>query len=102
MTVQQLQALLGSDATGYQLLDVRSPQEQAIARIEGAQLLDQRLAAELEGLDRATKLVFHCHHGGRSQAAAEHFLRLGFTDVHNVAGGIDAWSREVDPSVPRY
>jgi monothiol glutaredoxin len=47
-------------------------------------------------------LVFHCHHGGRSQRAAEHFAALGFTNVWNVAGGIDAWSQEVDPSVPRY
>ena len=39
---------------------------------------------------------------GRSQAAAEHFAALGFENVHNLAGGIDAWSREVDPSVPRY
>ena len=47
-------------------------------------------------------LVFHCHHGGRSQAAAEHFRSRGFTNVHNMVGGIDAWSREVDPDVPRY
>jgi monothiol glutaredoxin len=47
-------------------------------------------------------LVFHCHHGMRSQAAAEHCLRLGFTQVYNVAGGIAAWSRDVDPSIPQY
>jgi monothiol glutaredoxin len=47
-------------------------------------------------------LVFHCHHGGRSQSAAEHFRGRGFTNVHNMAGGIDAWSREVDATVPRY
>ena len=46
--------------------------------------------------------MFHCHHGGRSQRAAEHFLALGFRNVANLAGGIDAWSQEVDPSVPRY
>jgi len=40
--------------------------------------------------------------GGRSQAAAEHFAALGFRDVHNLVGGIDAWSQEIDPSVPRY
>jgi monothiol glutaredoxin len=53
-------------------------------------------------LPRSTKLVFHCHHGGRSQAAAEHFTSIGFTNVFNVVGGIDAWSREIDPEVPRY
>jgi monothiol glutaredoxin len=47
-------------------------------------------------------LVLHCHHGGRSQAAAEHFRSRGFTNVHNLVGGIDAWSTDVDPSVPRY
>jgi len=60
------------------------------------------VAAEIEKLPRDARLVFHCHHGGRSQAAAEHFAALGFENVHNLAGGIDAWSREVDPSVPRY
>lgn len=47
-------------------------------------------------------MVFHCHHGGRSQAAAERFLAQGFQKVYNVRGGIDAWSQTVDPSVPRY
>jgi monothiol glutaredoxin len=53
-------------------------------------------------MHRETVLVFHCHHGGRSQQAAEHFAALGFTRVFNVVGGIDAWSQEVDPKVPRY
>jgi monothiol glutaredoxin len=44
----------------------------------------------------------HCHHGGRSQKAAEYFAAAGFRDVHNVVGGIDAWSTEIDPDVPRY
>jgi len=63
---------------------------------------DPRVAAEIEKLPKDTRIVFHCHHGGRSQAAAEHFAGLGFTNLHNLAGGIDAWSREIDPSVPRY
>jgi monothiol glutaredoxin len=46
--------------------------------------------------------VFHCHHGQRSQAAAEHYLGQGFTQVFNLVGGIEAWSRDVDPTVPRY
>ena len=51
-----------------------------------------RCCAKLQALPRDTKLVFHCHHGGRSQAMAERFAALGFRDVHNLAGGIDAWS----------
>ena len=53
-------------------------------------------------MDRGTRLVFYCHHGMRSQQAAEHFLQKGFTEVFNLAGGIDAWSQQVDASVPRY
>ena len=91
-------------ATGerFGLFDVRTPEERATAHIEGARLLDSDLTQQLEQLDKSTQLVFHCHHGGRSQRAAEHFAALGFTNVWNLAGGIDAWSQEVDPSVPRY
>ena len=86
----------------FHFFDVRTPEEREIAKIEGARLLDQDVAEEIEKLPKDSLLVFHCHHGGRSQAAAEHFRDRGFTNTHNVVGGIDAWSREVDPSVPRY
>jgi monothiol glutaredoxin len=86
----------------FVFLDVRTPDERATAVIPGTRLLDQGTAAEIEQLPKNTMLVVHCHHGGRSQAAAEHFRSRGFTNVHNMAGGIDAWSREVDGSVPRY
>jgi monothiol glutaredoxin len=84
------------------LVDVRTPEEHATARIPGARLADDVLLAELEQLARDTELVFHCHHGGRSQALAERFAARGFTRVHNLAGGIDAWSQQVDPAVRRY
>jgi monothiol glutaredoxin len=101
MSVKELaQRLAAGERLG--LFDVRTPEERALAHIEGARLLDGEIAAQLERLDKSTPLVFHCHHGGRSQRAAEHFAALGFTNVWNVAGGIDAWSQEVDPSVPRY
>lgn len=99
--VAELKRLLDSGAPIH-LFDVRTPEERAKACIPGARLLDAEAAAELEKLPRDAKLVFHCHHGGRSQQAAEHFRGLGFRDVSNVQGGIDAWSREIDPSVPRY
>lgn len=85
----------------FELFDVRTPQEQQRATL-GARLLDDAAVAYIEGLDKGTPLVFHCHHGGRSQAAAERFLRQGFREVYNLSGGIDAWSASVDPSVPRY
>jgi monothiol glutaredoxin len=53
-------------------------------------------------IDRDTPIVFQCHHGIRSQGAAEYFRNLGFRNLYNLAGGIDAWAVLVDPSVPRY
>ena len=93
---------LRDSGAAFEFLDVRTPEEREIASIDGTRLLDQTLAAEIERLPKDTMLVLHCHHGGRSQAAAEHFRSRGFTNVHNMAGGIDAWSREVDTSVQRY
>jgi monothiol glutaredoxin len=86
----------------FQLYDVRTPEERAIASIQGAKLLDDAALREAESLDKDTPLVFHCHHGGRSQSAAQRFVSEGFKRVYNLAGGIDAWSASVDPSVPRY
>jgi monothiol glutaredoxin len=81
---------------------VRTPGERAQASIPGSRLLDDDGRAYLDKLPKDTPVVFHCHHGGRSQAAADHYLKHGFTTVYNVAGGIDAWSQDVDPTVPRY
>jgi monothiol glutaredoxin len=85
-----------------ELLDVRSQKEREQAKIEGSRLLDREGQQYVLGLDKSTPLYFHCHHGQRSQQAAAYFLSQGFLNVYNVAGGIDAWSLEVDPSVPRY
>lgn len=101
LTAPELEAWLDAGES-FELLDVRTPEERATAHIPGARLLDEADRERLEGLARDVTLVFHCHHGGRSQKAAEHFAALGFRRVYNLVGGIDAWSREVDPSVPRY
>ncbi|WP_437955831.1 Grx4 family monothiol glutaredoxin [Sorangium sp. So ce119] len=85
-----------------ELFDVRTAQERAIAKIERARHLDQEGQRYLDALPRDARIVFHCHHGGRSQAAAEHYLAKGFKNLYNLEGGIDAWSHKVDPSVPRY
>jgi len=90
------------DGAQFEFLDVRTPEEREMASIDGARLLDDEAAKALQALPKDTTLVFHCHHGGRSQAAAEHFARLGFTNVVNMSGGIDAWATEVDPDTPRY
>jgi monothiol glutaredoxin len=101
LSVQELRALLDAGEPIH-LYDVRTPEEHRKARIAGAVLVDAGVAAQIEKLPRDARIVFHCHHGGRSQAASEHFAALGFKNVCNLAGGIDAWSREIDPSVPRY
>lgn len=85
-----------------ELVDVRTEEERAIAKIEGSFLLDEDEMERLAALHKDTPLAFYCHHGVRSEKAARHFLRLGFTRVYNLMGGIDAWSVEVDPSIPRY
>ena len=88
--------------SAFELVDVRTPEERSIARINGSRLLDQAYHDALLRMDRATPIVFQCHHGIRSQGAADYFRERGFRNLQNLAGGIEAWSREVDPSVPRY
>ncbi len=101
LTAPQLRAMMDSGRR-FLLVDVRTEHEHELARIEGARLLDHALEHELLAMDRGTTLVFQCHHGVRSLHAAEHFLTKGFREVYNLSGGIEAWSTQVDPSVPRY
>ena len=101
LSAPALQTLIENGAP-IELVDVRTNQERALATIDGFRLLDQAYHDTLLGLDRDTPIVFQCHHGIRSQQAAEYFRREGFRNLHNLQGGIDAWSLLVDPSVPRY
>ena len=96
-----LKAMLDRGDT-FELIDVRSPAERDVAAIPGSKLLDQAVYDSLIRADPGATLVFHCHHGERSRQAAWHFIQLGFESIYNVSDGIDGWSREVDPSVPRY
>jgi len=85
------------------LLDVREPFEFEVARIEGANLIPLgELPQRTHELDREAEIFVLCHSGMRSERAAEYLRAAGFARVANVAGGIDAWSEEVDPNVPRY
>ena len=86
----------------FDLIDVRSPAEREIGVIPGSRILDQQTYEELLQADPDAPVVFTCHFGERSRAAAEHFRQRGFTNLFNVSDGIDGWSRTVDPSVPRY
>ena len=85
------------------LIDVREPLEAQIAHIEGARLIPLReLPARLAELPGHGAIVTLCHHGPRSLKAREILKGAGFANVRSLAGGIDAWARDVDPEVPRY
>ena len=101
MDVSTLNANIESGEPVY-LFDVRGPDERAKAQIKVAVPFDEAAEQLIETLSKDTSLVFHCHGGGRSQAVAERYRLRGFMNVYNLAGGIDAWSLHVDPTVPRY
>jgi sulfur-carrier protein adenylyltransferase/sulfurtransferase len=86
-----------------ELLDVREPYEWSIARLPDARLVPlDALPAAVQTLDRGAELVVYCHHGMRSAAAVAWLRERGFSRARNLTGGIDRWSREVDPSTRRY
>jgi len=85
------------------LLDVREPWEYERARIADSQLVPMReVPARLAELDAGKEVVAICHHGGRSAQVALFLEKNGFSKVHNLVGGVDAWSRTVDPAVALY
>ena len=84
------------------LLDVRTPAEWELARIEGATLMTEAMAEIVMRWPRDTPIVFYCHVGQRSHDAASYFAGHGFTEARSMTGGIDAWSVDVDSSVARY
>ena len=85
------------------LLDVREPWEYEKARIAGSQLVPMReVPGRLDEIDADRAVVAICHHGGRSAQVAMFLEKNGYREVHNLVGGVDAWSRTVDPAVPQY
>lgn len=91
------------DGEAFTLIDVREPYEYEIARIAGSRLIPLgELGTHVDELPRTGTLVLQCHSGGRSEHAARLLREAGFENVHNLEGGIDAWSVEIDPEVPRY
>lgn len=85
------------------LLDVREPYEYRVARIEGSVSLPMaQVPNRLDELPANRPIVVICHHGMRSQRVADYLAHHDFEIIYNLYGGIDAWSREVDASVPRY
>jgi adenylyltransferase/sulfurtransferase len=102
--VKRLAAKLAANEPVY-LLDVRQPAEHQLAALPGSRLVPLNQLASRAGevqVPEGCQVVVYCHHGMRSLTGAALLERLGFPDVVSLAGGIDAWSREVDPRVPRY
>ncbi|MCA1659408.1 MAG: ThiF family adenylyltransferase, partial [Verrucomicrobiaceae bacterium] len=102
ISVAELKRKLDARAP-LQLIDVREPHEYEIARIDGAKLIPLgELRERLSEIDARREVVVHCHSGMRSARAVQLMQEAGFTRAANLAGGIDAWSEEIDPAVPRY
>ena len=103
-TVQQLKSALAEPAPSRpHLLDVREPWEWQLAKIAGSENVPmQQIPALTEELNRTQPTVVICHHGVRSLQVVAFLERQGFANMHNLQGGIDAWSRQIDPAVPVY
>jgi rhodanese-related sulfurtransferase len=103
ITVAQTKDLLAS-AQPPVLLDVREQWEYDTAHIEGATLIpmNEVPARAFTELDEDSPILVLCHHGARSLSVAVWLRNQGFEQAQSVAGGIDAWSRTIDPTVPRY
>ena len=101
MSVKELKQKQDAGEDIY-LLDVREPHEYQIAQIGGHLIPLGDLPNRVGELDTSREIVVHCKTGGRSQRAAEFLSKTGFKKLHNLAGGITAWSNDVDPKIPKY
>ncbi len=103
INVTELKAKLDA-GEAVRLIDVREPHEHHHAKIAGAELkpLGQITQWRQELADKDEEIILHCHHGMRSDRACQFLAAQGFTKLSNLTGGIDDWSLQVDPSVPRY
>jgi rhodanese-related sulfurtransferase len=102
--VQSVRKLL-DDKEPFLFLDCREDSEVATAKITGTTHIPMReISARLTELQphQNGRVIVHCHHGGRSLRVTQFLRQQGFEKAQNMAGGIDAWSLEIDPAVPRY
>jgi len=99
---KELSAQLASGNPPY-LLDVRQPEEHAIARIEPSHLIPlQELVQRIDEIPSDRVVVVYCHHGVRSLTGAALIERAGHSTVFSLSGGIDTWSQVIDSNIPRY
>lgn len=103
ITVQELKAMQEQGETPL-ILDVREEHEYAIANLDGTLIPLQQLPNRLDELEdrRDELIVVHCRSGGRSAQAVQYLRAFGFENAKNLKGGILAWSREIDPTMPTY
>ena len=102
ITAKELKSLVDKDKNIF-ILDVREETEFQICRIPNSKLIPLgSLQERVNELKNEDDIVVHCHHGGRSAKAIELLKTKGFTKLRNLTGGIEAWSLDVDESVPRY
>jgi len=102
ISAQELKEMLAKKPT-LKIIDVREPHEYEICHIEGAKLIPtSEFAYRMGELDSADEMVFYCHKGVRSRNALELLKTAGFKKIKTLAGGIDAWANDVDPSMPQY
>jgi rhodanese-related sulfurtransferase len=104
LTAPDLNSLLqGAPEARPLLIDVREPWEFQLASIAGSTHLPMgEIPSRIQEIDSTHPTVVICHHGVRSLQVVAYLERQGFENLHNLQGGIDAWSREVDPTVPFY
>lgn len=110
MTVGELKDLLDNrpgDFAGWQVVDVREPWELERASIRHPNFVSTpipmaTIPLRLPEVDKSRHVLVMCRSGGRSMQVANFLAQNGYTDIHNLQGGITAWSREIDPSIPTY
>ena len=103
MSATQLKTYLDKVEQAPLLLDVREPWEFQICAIDNSRLIPMgQIASAASELNPAQETVVICHHGIRSRSVAHYLERIGFTNVINLQGGVEAWARDVDPHMQTY
>ena len=103
VTVAEASQLLKTSPEQVRIIDVREPYELEICRLPGAGHIPMRqIPGKVPTLPRDQHLLILCHHGYRSLHVTQYLRAQGFTAVSNIAGGIEAWAKELDPALPRY
>jgi rhodanese-related sulfurtransferase len=103
ITVTELSQELRAPSRPLLVLDVRENSEREVGHIEPSLHIPMGQVSRRVGeIPKDRRIVVYCHHGGRSAMVAAYLDSAGYKDVANLTGGIDAWSSEIDPQVPRY